>query len=110
MYHLKFKYPTIERIPEIGAPLLLIHGARDIKIPKQNSIRLKNAALKSGRFVEVDFTKWKRSDNQTCAAAQPMQYLEVKKSGHNGVYKTVEWIDVVPKFFNQVEKELKKCL
>lgn len=110
MYNIKFKYATIERIGDIGAPLLLIHGMRDYKIPKVNSERLLKAALKSGNFVEVDYTKWNRTSNETCDRRLPIQFKEVVRAGHNGVYKTVEWIDVIPKFVNQVEGILKQCI
>ena len=50
---LKDRYPSIERVPALGSPLLVIAGARDRLIPPDDSRRLYEAAREPKRFVLI---------------------------------------------------------
>lgn len=55
-------YPTINRIGLTGTPTLLLHGEQDWQVPLVNSLRLRERALMTHRFVEVDFSACKEDE------------------------------------------------
>ncbi len=51
---LRTRYDSLEKIPEIAVPVLILHGTRDRTIPLEHGRRLYEAAKGSKRFFPID--------------------------------------------------------
>jgi fermentation-respiration switch protein FrsA (DUF1100 family) len=73
----RFRYDTLQRLPDLHAPVLIVHSAGDDIIPFSHGQRL------------------------YAAAKAPKAFLEIS-GGHNDgfVYKRSEWVDAVGAFLD----------
>jgi fermentation-respiration switch protein FrsA (DUF1100 family) len=64
------RFPSVERIPEVTCPLLVVHGARDRVVPIEQGRRLFAAAL----------------PRSVCGVEK--RFVELPESGHNDIIHT----------------------
>ena len=110
-YALYFKYPTIDRVQNIGTNLLLMHGTADSKVPVQHSRDLLVAALKAKDLNETSLGRCSTRDIGTgtagtelrmCATtadskvssplmqdARKVRLVEITGVDHNGVHRYI---------------------
>lgn len=104
---LHFKYSTVAIIDKVNAPLLLLHGLQDYKVPIGNSHRLRHALLKSNSFFETDFlnTSLTCSNFQACASKEsfPIQLKSFPHANHDNIARAPDWVPLIKAFVKYVE-------
>jgi len=90
--YLHYKYPSIERIGSIDTNLLLLHGENDWKIPVTHSRQLYKTATSS------QYSNRNKQKNH-------ILLKEVPDAAHNDVYKSIEWLKVLPQFIHLIESD-----
>ena len=109
---LQFKYPNIDRIRRLHAPLLLMHGDVDNKIHMSHSLRLFDKATDM-----ESVTATPAPSNQTSTHVQykykgviahnyckyPVEWHAIPQAGHKEVYASRIWLTLIPSFVNTSE-------
>lgn len=129
--NLNYKYPNIDRIEHLSAPLMMMHGDSDIKINASHSHRLFLKATNSpdttgGTLNDINTAMHfygvniKRalpqpqaasaaglangaSQHITFTCSYPVERHEIRNVGHNEVYSSREWLTLLPSFVSRAE-------
>lgn len=129
--NLHYKYPNIDRIEHLSAPLMMMHGDKDIKINATHSHRLFLKATNSPdttdgtlnsintamHFYGVNIKRAlpqppsasvtgfanKASQNITLTCSYTVERHEIRNVGHNEVYSSREWLTLLPSFVSRAE-------
>lgn len=105
MAMLHIKYDTVSKIMNVDAPILLLHGLLDFKVPAFNSEHLLKALLDSGRYFSTDYS---RTIPQIVTEACPqltVQYKAFEGANHNNVHEASDYVAVMAHFFKYVEMQ-----
>jgi predicted aldo/keto reductase-like oxidoreductase len=103
----------------VNAPILLLHGALDFKVPVENAYDLYNALIQSNRYQDVDYnevvkkeTSHKLSErkscvnnNQQCEAPIPMHLKIFPQANHNTVHEAANYVPMIANYFRYVESD-----
>lgn len=94
---MQFKYPSIDRILDIGTNLLILHGSRDNKIPISHSREL---LLAASQAVDLNVTATESYSGRI------IRFVEALQAGHDGVHSSAEWVTSVPAFIRGSEANI----
>ncbi|KAJ1440495.1 Alpha/Beta hydrolase protein [Ochromonadaceae sp. CCMP2298] len=104
--NMQIMYPTIERVASVGAPLLIFHGDRDIKIDMEHSRRLFQVATNTS--IVSNGTVRSHAGVLTPAGIDTKGHVVelhiIQNAGHCDCYASRQWLHALPSFVQRAEK------
>jgi pimeloyl-ACP methyl ester carboxylesterase len=117
---LTFEYDSKLLMPSLDTSVLLLHGAKDWKIPPMQSRRLYAAAVgepidapgaglandtgDSDSSAAPDPAVWTAPFREQVSDTRLIRFVECAHATHESVYKSVEWLAELGRFVKQAEE------